>query len=66
MMTMTSQIRNVNKEIKIKKKEVKILELKSLTTDVKKKSLEGLNGRFELTSYQTQGRSDSERIYSKR
>ena len=65
MMTMTSQIRNVNKEIKIKKKEVKILELKSLTTDVKKKSLEGLNGRFELTSYQTQGRSDSERIYSK-
>ena len=59
MMTMTSQIRNVNKEIKIKKKEVKILELKSLTTDVKKKSLEGLNGRFELTSYQTQGRSDS-------
>ena len=65
MMTMTSQTRNVNKEIKIKKKEVKILELKSLTTDVKKKSLEGLNGRFELTSYQTQGRSDSERIYSK-
>ena len=32
---------------------------------IKIKSLEGFNGRFELTSYQTQGRSDSERIYSK-
>lgn len=44
-----------------------MLELKSLTTDMKKKikSLEGFNGRLEPTSYQTQGRSDSERIYSK-
>lgn len=53
------------KRLKFKKKEVKILELKSLTTDVKKNSLEGLNGRFELTSYQTPGRSDGEKIYSK-
>ena len=48
MMTMTLHIENINKDIQIiKKKCMKILELKGTTTEMNN-SLKGLNSRFEL------------------
>lgn len=46
MMSMSHQMENINKEIDIKKSQIKILELKCITEI--KNSLERLNSRLEL------------------